>query len=185
MQIKRGAETVFRHNLMVGLVVGANVILIPATVASLASPDVGNAVAAVVGASILWVMWLLGWWSKVVIGPYGVTVYNVIMRHAIPWEQLRDIRAEGGLTFEVTDGTSVGAIRYGGSLACDLTGWRGMRRVREEMLAARPVPGADAPPPHHERRNRVKIAWWALAAYLVPLEIIAIISGLGQHQPLF
>jgi hypothetical protein len=184
MQIKRGVETVFRHNLMVGLVVGTNVILLPIAVAGLASPGVGNAVGGVVVASLLWVLWLLGWWSKVMIGPYGVTVDNVILRRVIPWEQLRDIRAEGGLTFELTDGTGVGTLSYGGSLAGAINGWRGMRRVREQMLAARSVPAADAPPHHHERRNRVKIAWWPLAVYLVPLEAIAITSGLVHHKPL-
>jgi hypothetical protein len=184
MQIKRGTETAFRHNLMVGLVVGTNVILVPVAVAALASPSVGNAVGAAVVASVLWVLWLLGWWSKVVIGPDGVTVDNVIVRHVIPWERLRDIRAEGGLTFELTDSTIVGSLSYGGSLAGAITGWRSMRRVREQMLAARSVQAEDAPPPHHERRNRVKIAWWPLAAYLVPLEAIAIISGLAHHKPL-
>jgi Bacterial PH domain len=185
MQIKHGATTVFRHNLIAGLVVGANVILLPIVVVALARPAVGTAVGAAVVSCVLWVLWLLGWWSKVVIGPDGVTVDNVILRHVIPWEQLRDIRAAGGLTFELTDGTGVGSASYGGSLAGALTGWRGIRRVREQMLASRPVRAADSAPPHHERRSRVKIAWWPLVAYLVPLEAVSIISGLGHHKPLF
>lgn len=185
MQFKHGAKTVFRHNLMAGLVVGANVILLPIMVVALTHPAVGTAVGAAVVASVLWMLWLLGWWSKVVIGPDGVRVDNVMLRHVIPWEQLRDIRAQGGLTFELTDGTSVGSLSYGGSLAGALTGWRGMRRVREQMLAARPVPAADTVPAHHERRSLIKISWWPLVAYLVPLEAIAIISGLGHHKPLF
>lgn len=133
----------------------------------------------------MWVIWLLGWWSKVVIGPYGVTVDNLILRHDIPWEELRDIRAEGGLTFELTDSNDVGSLSYGGSLAGAITGWRGLRQVREQMLAARSAPAADTPPRHHEQHSRIKIPWWALAAYSVPLEVIGIISGLGHHKPLF
>jgi hypothetical protein len=184
VQIKRGAVVVFRHGLLAGLVIGANVILLPIAAAGLASPGVGNAVGAAVLAGVLWVLWLLGWWSKVVIGPDGVTVDNIVMRHVIPWEQLRDIRAEGGLRFELTDGSSVGSLSYGASLAGAITGWKGMRRVRDQMLAARSGPGVDAPLPHHERRNRIKIAWWPIALYLVPLEAIAIASGLGHHKPL-
>lgn len=185
LRMKHGAETVFRHNLMAGLFVGANAILLPIFMVLLASPAAGAAVGAAVMAIGMWLIWLFGWWSKVVIGPYGVTVDNVIMRHDIPWEQLRDIRAEGGLAFELTDSTDVGSLSYGGSLAGSITGWRGMRRVREQMLAARSVPAADTPPRHHEGHSRIKVPWRALAAYLVPLEIIGIISGLAHHKPLF
>jgi hypothetical protein len=118
MQIMHGAKTVFRHNLMAGLVVGANVILVPFFVVALA-PAVGTAVGAAVVASILWVLWLLGWWSKVVIGPSGVIVDNLILRHVIPWEQLRDIRADGGLTFELMDSTSVFSLSYAIAGRCD------------------------------------------------------------------
>jgi hypothetical protein len=141
--MKRGAETVFRHNFMAGLVVVANAILLPIFVVLLASPLKGGYTigVAIVGV-MMWVIWLLGWWSKVVIGSYGVTVDNVILRHDIPWEELRDIRAEGGLTFKLTDSTDVGSLSYGGSLAGAITGWRGLRRVRDQMLAARSAPAA-------------------------------------------
>ncbi|MBO0835737.1 MAG: hypothetical protein J2P28_09485 [Actinobacteria bacterium] len=170
---------------MAALVIGANVIIVPIAVAGLASPGVGNAVGAAVVAIIMWVIWLLGWWSKVVIGPHGVTVDNMIMRHVIAWEQLGDIHARSGLTFELTDGSRIGSLTYGASLAGDLTGWKGLRRVREQMLAARPVRSADAPPANRERRTRIKIAWWPIAVYLMPLEAIAIASGMGHHEPLF
>lgn len=186
MRIKHGAETNFRHNFMVGLVLVANVgLLAPFIAILIARPLTGGyAIGAAVVAGILWLIWLFGWWSKVAIGPDGVTIDNVIVRHFIPWEQLRDIRAEGGLTFELTDGTGVGSASYGASLAGALTGWRGLRRVREQMLAARSVPAARMPPPGHEPGFRIKIAWWGLVAYLVPLEAIAIISGLGHHMPI-
>jgi hypothetical protein len=53
------------------------------------------------------------------------------------------------------------------------------------VLTSRPVPSADTPPARHEPGFQIKIAWWGLAAYLVPLEAIAVIAALGHHKPLF
>jgi hypothetical protein len=29
-------------------------------------------------------MWVLGWWTKVVVSPDGVVIDNVIVRHVVP-----------------------------------------------------------------------------------------------------
>ena len=145
----------------------------------------GNTIGAAAAAVSLWLFWQLTWWSKVVVTPHGITVDTFFLRQRIPWAQLSDIRVVGGLRFQLTDGTEVGAATFGNSLAGAVTGYRGLRHVRDKMLAARDrysaVPRAGEPSHHHERRQQVIITWWVLLAYVALFESIAISADLVSH----
>jgi hypothetical protein len=179
VKTERTGKTVFRHSLMTGLVIGANLILVPLAFVGLAQPGSGNVIGAVVVSVVLWMIWLMGWWSKVTVTGGGVTVDNVCYRRFIPWDDLADIGYDGGLSFKLTDGTRYGTFGYGGSLAGAINGYRRMRRVRDEMLAARTRLAADRAgdrEPRHQPRGRVVIAWWPVLIYLALFESAALIA---------
>lgn len=115
----------------------------------------------------------------------GITLDSVFSREVIPWDQLADIDAEGGLSFKLNNGGSVGTICYGDSPLGAMTGYRGLRRVRQQMLAAgdryRSGDSGSRHPHHHERRKQMKIVWWPLLVYLVPFEAISIAADLAGH----
>ncbi|HEY7323217.1 MAG TPA: PH domain-containing protein [Streptosporangiaceae bacterium] len=179
MKTQRASKTVFRNSLITGSVIGGNLILVPLAIAGLAHPGSGNVIGAVVFSVVLWVIWLMGWWSKVTVTGGGVTVDNVCYRHFIPWDDLADIGYEGGLSFKLKDGAEYGTFGYGGSLAGAINGYRRMQRVRDDMLAARTrlaVDPAGDGEPGHQLRGRVVIAWWPVLIYLALFESAALIA---------
>jgi hypothetical protein len=87
---------------------------------SLAHPNGSDLFGAVILSLFAWFFWLVGWHSAVRMDAAGVVVNNLFVRHAIPWSALEAIQASGGLRFLLRDGTSVGCLMYGGSLAACL-----------------------------------------------------------------
>jgi hypothetical protein len=125
VRIQRHGKSVFRHSLMAGVVIGANLILVPLAAFGLAQPGSGNVIGAILISAVLWGIWLVGWWSKVTVTRAGVTLDNVCVRRFIPWDDLASIGYQGGLSFTLNDGTRLGTLCYGGSLAGSITGYRG------------------------------------------------------------
>lgn len=180
MKIERPGKAVFRHSGITGTVIAANLIMVPIAAAALAQPARGNAIGAIAISAVLWVLWLLGWWSKVTITRSGVTVDNICVRQFIAWDDLADISYQGGIAFELKDGTKSGTLCYGGSLAGAITGYRGLQRIRDDILAARDrlaaSPAGDPEPHHHQRRRRLAVTWWPALIYLALFETAALIA---------
>jgi hypothetical protein len=185
MEYRLNHKTIFRSWGLAGLAIVGSLSLAGATVPALYSVPNGNTIGAAVVAVGLWLLWQLGWWSKVVISQHGITVDSVFLRRQISWDQLSDIGAVGGLRFRLKDGTEFGTIFYGGSLIGAVTRYRGLRHVRDKMLTAcnryRAAPIAAGLSPHHERRQQVRIAWWILLIYVALFESIAISAHLVKH----
>ena len=120
----------------------------------------------------------------------GVTVSNMFIIDLVPWGMFREFRINNGLTVVMTDGREVGSFAFGGSLAADLTGFRGMRRIVEQLdadgqkLAAGPAPpgqpagGRPASGRRHACRSRVHFDVWPLVALLMPLELIGLVTAM-------
>jgi hypothetical protein len=133
--------------------------------------------------------WLGGWQSSVRLTADGVTVSNMFIIGFVPWDMFREFRVKYGLKVVMTDGRAVGSLAFGGSLAGQLTGFRRMRRIAEQMEADRQKLTAGAAPPGqpagnrlpsgrpHEYRPRVHFDVWPLLALLVPLELIGLLTA--------
>jgi hypothetical protein len=189
MVVSRSNSTVFRHNVMAGVAIAGSIIfaLIFLGVALSAIHQEDNIVAVAVGSVCLWWLWVAGWWSKVEFSNDGVTLDSLFIRRMIPWNQLRDIEADGGLKFRLNDGTGFGTISYGGSVLGALSGYSGMKRVRDEMLSVSDqykevVSSQDDPTPNSRQvTTRVKVVWWPLLAYAGVFEAIAIGIDLAKR----
>jgi hypothetical protein len=189
VQFQRRADVAFRHGAMVAVFVIANLVFVPfmlsAAVSAHKQPGVMVGIAVV--SALLWGIWVASCQSKVVIGPGGITVDSLFLRRFIPWDQFTGINADGGLSFELKDGTEISTISHGGSLLGAVTGYRGLQRVRNQMLAAcakyrsTQPDGGQVARHGHEPVRQVRVAWWPLLAYLGPLEAVAIIADLATH----
>lgn len=137
-------------------------------------------------AGMLWLAWVIGWRSKVSIGPTGIVIDNAFVRRVIPWPLFADVKIGRGIEFELRDGTRYGSVSYSGSLAGPVSGYRSMVAVRRQMLATcsqfaywqyanQQFTGAGAP------ARELKIVWWPLPVYVVPCEVLAIVSLIAGH----
>jgi hypothetical protein len=178
-------KTVFRPWGLTGFAIAASLIVAPIAASALYRVHNGNMIGAAVSAVVLWLLWQLGWWSKVVISQHGITVDSMFLRRKISWSQLSDIGADGGLRFQLKDGTEFGTISYGSSLIGNLTRYRGLRHARDKMVEAcnsyRAVHGSSEWSHHHDRRQRVVFSWWVLLTYAALFESIAITANLVNH----
>ena len=133
--------------------------------------------------ALLWWFWTVGWLSKITIGPPGITLDNGFVRRFIPWDLFADIKAGNGIEFELRDGTRWRSVAYG-SFALAVSPVREKVKIRRQMLATcrqygywqQPSQAARYRP---EQLRQVKVAWWPLPIYIVPLEVIAIASLLA------
>ena len=108
-----------------------------------------------------------------------VVVDNLVVRNTIPWPALRDIQAAGGLTFRLHDGTTVGCLMYGGSLAGALTGYPYLRRVAARMRQAQAELSpevAEPPPGQTASLGRWHVSPWPPLLILATLELIAVLA---------
>ena len=131
-----GTQVVFRHRAMAtGFVIGTGLLLLLIALAW-SQPSGGNIVGTAVMAAGLWFIWAAGWWTKVVVSESGVVIDNVFLQHAIPWNVFVDFSLDGGLVARLSDGTRVGVVSFGGSLAGAVTHYRGMSKKRDALMAA-------------------------------------------------
>lgn len=171
-------RAVFRNRFLAGF---ASVIIAPCLlVGVLVLPGPGEQGAFVGGAvlpTMSWVMWVLGWWTKVAISPDGVVIDNVIVRHVIPAAQFDRFVLDSGLWVKAKDDKRFYLFGYGGSLLGEITGYHSQRRVlaRMEAASAEIADGAD---PQARCRTYVKIPWWPLPALLILVEGAILI---GRH----
>lgn len=175
-------KAVFRHRgMMTGLALGTCLLLLLMAVAwSELIP--GNIVGTAVLAVGLWFIWAVGWWTKIVVSEHGVEIDNVFVRHVIPWKAFSEFTVDGGLVATLSDGTRVGIVSFGGSLAGALTHYRGLSKKRDALVAACKrfkLPGAELVEPRH--RQVIATHWVALLLYVVPLTGIAFGIDLSQH----
>jgi hypothetical protein len=117
----------------------------------------------------LWSLWVMGYWTKVIVSSGGVVVDNVFVRHEIPWSQFHDFVLDSGIWVEQRDGQRIWIFGYGGSLMGVITGYRSLKKVYARMEAAtagvRREAAASLRP-----GTCVKIVWWPLAGYLAIFE---------------
>jgi hypothetical protein len=122
----------------------------------------------------LWFIWAAGWWTKVVVSDRGVTVDNVFIRHVVSWSALRGFSLDGGLSATLADGTQLGIVSFGGSLAGAVTQYRGLLKAEAALDAACDRYRSAAASPADSYRRLVKPHWIPLLAYVVPLLGIAL-----------
>lgn len=150
---------------------------------SLAHPNGSDLFGAVILSLFAWFFWLVGWHSAVRMDAAGVVVDNLFVRHTIPWSALEAIQASGGLRFLLRDGTSVGCLMYGGSLAGQLSGYPYTRGVAERMrrTQAELSPGApQALPGPTGSRDVRHVSPWPPLLILGILELIAVLALLAR-----
>lgn len=171
-------RAVFRNRFMAGL---AAVVIAPSLLIGLAVlPGPGQQGAFIGGAvipGIAWLLWVLGWWTKVVVGPDGVVIDNVIVRHVIPAGQFDRVVLDSGTWVQAKDGRRFWIFGYGGSLLGAITDYHSQRRVLARMETAAAMI-ADNTDPRARCRTYVKIPWWPLPALLILIEGAVLI---GHH----
>lgn len=146
---------------------------------ALSHPNASNPLGAVIFSLFAWFFWLIGWHSAVRMDAAGVVIDNLLVRNTIPWPALRDIQVAGGLTFRLRDGTAVGCLMYGGSLAGVLTGSPCLRRVAARMreTQAELSPEVAEPPPGLTASlGRWHVSPWPPLLILAALELIAVLT---------
>lgn len=153
-----------------------------------APPYLGGLVALFGG----YLAWLFGWQSSVRLRADGVVVDNMFITGLVPWASFREFRIANGLKVVMTDGRVIGSLAFGGSVAGQLSGYRRLRRVVEQMeecrqkLAANDggisplsAPG-DAPVSHGRHsayQKGVRFELWPALALLVPLELLGLLTA--------
>jgi len=137
----------------------------------------GAFVGGAVLSGIAWLMWVLGWWTKVEVRPDGLVIDNVIVRHVIPAGQFDRFVLDSGTCVRAKDGRRFYLFGHGGSLLGAITNYHSQRRflARAETATAMIADNAD---PHARYRTYVKIPWWPLPALLILIEGAILI---GHH----
>lgn len=131
----------------------------------------------------LWLVWTAGWWSKVVISDSGVVANNLFIEYVIPWKSFGGFVVASGLCVEIKgQDRRVSLFQFGGSLLGAMTNYRGISQVQARMMKAsaefsRPT-GQNG---HGTFVRRVRIPWWPLVLYLLPLELVAIFVDAAKH----
>ena len=150
---------------------------------SLAHPNGSDLFGAVILSLFAWFFWLVGWHSAVRMDAAGVVVNNLFVRHTSPWSALEAIQASGGLRFLLRDGTSVGCLMYGGSLAGQLSGYPYTRGVAERMRRTQAELSPRAPqalPGPTGSRDVRHVSPWPPLVILGSLELIAVLALLAR-----
>jgi hypothetical protein len=171
------SRAVFRNRFIAGFsaVIIAVCLL---TVTVLPRPhEQGAFVGAAVVPALAWLMWVLGWWTKVAVSPDGVVIDNVIVRHVIPAGQFNGFVLDSGLWVRAKGGQRFWLFGYGGSLLGAITGYHSQRRVLARMEAAAAMV-ADNAGPGASCSTHVRIPWWPLPALLILFEGAVLI---GHH----
>jgi hypothetical protein len=175
------SRAVFRHRAMVtGFVLGTGLLVLLVALAW-SQPSAGNIVGTMVLAVGLWFIWAAGWWTKVVVSERGVYIDNVFFQHVIPWKAFVDFSIDSGLIARLSDGTSVGVVSFGGSLAGAMTQYRGLSKRRDVLAAACEEYRAAGKNTAGRYRQVVKLHWVALLVYVLPLAGIAIGIDASRH----
>lgn len=175
------SRVVFRHRAMTtGFAVGTGLILLLMPLAW-SQPTVGNIVGTAVMAIGLWFIWAAGWWTKVRVSEGGVFIDNVFFEHVIPWEAFDDFSVNNGLVARLSDGTTVRATSFGGSLAGAITQYRGMSKKRDAMMAACRKYRTTGKSAFGQHRQLIRPHLVALLMYVVPLVGIAIGIDAARH----
>lgn len=172
---------VFRHRGMVALFAIGTVLLLLLYSLTWTQPNVGNVVGSTVAAVFLWFVWAVGWWTKVVVSADGVMIDNVFVSYMIPWRIFNNFSVDGGLIATLSDGTRLGVVSFGGSLAAALTGYRGMSRTRDAMKAACNRYRTEDHGAWGRYQRRVEAHLLGLAGYLVLLDGITIGIDITRH----
>lgn len=172
---------VFRNRVLAGLtaVFVAGPLLIGVTVV----PGPGEQGAYVGGAvlpAFAWLMWVLGWWTKVVVRPDGVVIDNVIVRHVIPAAQFDSFVLDSGIWVRAKDDHRFWLFGYGGSLLGAITNYHSQRRVLARMEAAAAMIRKNLDP-EARCRTYVKIPWWPLPLLLIVVEAAVLIGHHTAH----
>lgn len=83
------------------------------------------------------VVWTMGWYCKVRVGPQGVVIVNWLHTHTVPWSQVAgrrsqvaDVRRAGAFALVLRSGDRLTSVQYGAALAGELTGYVSHRRLR-------------------------------------------------------
>jgi hypothetical protein len=195
MRMQRGYGVVYRHGGMVVFVVVTHLTLLPFAISGAfrAKQQPGIIPAIIVLAGLLWWFWAVGWLSKVIIGPTGITLDNGFIRRFIPWDLFADVTAgNSGIEFVLRDGTRYRCVAYG-AFALAVSPYRSKVKIRRQLLAAcrqygylqyQNQPNQNQPVQQYrpDQLRQVKVAWWPLPFYIVPFEVIAIASLFGSGQ---
>jgi hypothetical protein len=170
-----------RHRAMVtGFVLGTGLLVLLIALAW-SQPSAGNIVGTVVLAVGLWFIWAAGWWTKVVVSERGVYIDNVFLEHVIPWKAFAGFSVDSGLVATLSDGTSVGVVSFGGSLAGAITQYRGLSKRRDVLAAACKKYRAAGKDTAGRHRQVVKPHGVALLVYVIPLVGTAIGIDAARH----
>jgi len=188
MREQRDYGIIYRSGGMQAFVVVTHLILLPflITGAFHAKQQPGIIPGIIVIAGLLWWSLAVGWLSKIIIGPPGITLDNGFIRRFIPWDLFADVKAgPSGIEFALRDGTIVRPVAYG-SFALAVTPMREKVKIRNRILGTcRQFGYWQYPPPSTpyspDQLRQVKVAWWPLPFYIVPFEVIAIASLVGGH----
>jgi hypothetical protein len=185
----RPAERVYRSKLLqaissIGIALGAAIGLAIALDPQ-GPPYLGGIVAVCAG----YLSWLLGWQSAVRLRADGVVVDNMFIRSFVPWDSFREFRVRDGLRIVLTDGRVIGSLAFAGSLAGQLSGFRSLRRIVEQMETSRreldtkagqrlsePGYGMSVAQRSTYRRG-IHCDLWPLLALVVPLELIGLLTA--------
>ena len=132
---------------------------------------------AVLIAVISYLVWLICCSSSVRMDR-SMTMNDVLVRHVIPWAQLREIKIAGGMVIEVWGGPYIRPKMYGGSLYGAVTGYRRQRKVAARMNAAWQRLQASAPTPQSPAHyaQRTALSPWPPLMLLVAMEAIAAVG---------
>ena len=170
-------RAVFRNRFLAGLAGGFIGVSVAIGVAVLPGPgEHGAFVGGAVISGLAWLLWVLGWWTKVVVSPDGVVIDNVIVRHVVPAEQFDRFVLDSGIWVRAKDGRRFWLFGYGGSLLGVITGYHSQRRVLARMETAAELIADNGDRARY--RTFVKIPWWPLPALLILLEGAILI---GHH----
>lgn len=151
----------------------------------LAASDVGGGGA--FGAAVLiaagsYLVWLICCSSSVRMNRSGMIMDDVLIRHVIPWAQLRQIKVAGGMVIEVWGVPYIRPKMYGGSLYGAVTGYRRQREVAARMNAAwqrlQASPATPQSPAHYVQRTALSL--WPPLMILVAMEVIAAVAVLAR-----
>lgn len=145
-------------------------------------PTATNIVGAAVLATGLWLGWVAGWWTKVVVCDHGVHIDNLFFQHVIPWSEFVEFSVDNGLVVRLSDGRMVAAVSFGRSLAGAITQYRGITKKRNSMMAACQKYKSAEKPAADRYQQLVRLHWVAFLVYMSPVIGIAIGIDLSGHM---
>ena len=151
----------------------------------LAASDIGGG--GTFGAAALiavcgYLLWLICCSSSVRMDRSGMIVNDVLVRHVIPWADLRQVKVAGGMVIEVAGGPHIRPKMYGGSLYGAVTGYRQQGKVAARMNAAwqRFQANGLTPQSPAQYAQRTALSPWPPLLILVAMEAIAAAGVLAK-----